>query len=170
MSQFVYNAATEAATEALGAALAAALPGRGVVALVGTLGAGKTRLVQALAVACGVPRESVVSPTFVLAHEYRGQRIIHHLDAYRLRDDDEFLALGPEEYFAADALTVIEWADHVAACLPGERLEIHIEETGATSRRFEVTACGTEYEAAIERLAAWQDRPTEGERSASAEG
>ena len=160
MTRFVYNAASESETEALGAALAAALPDRGVVALIGTLGAGKTRLVQALAVACGVPRETVVSPTFVLAHEYHGQRTIHHLDAYRLRDEDEFLALGPEEYFADDGLTVIEWADRVTACLPRERLEIRISETGPTARRFDVTAYGTEYEVVIERLAAWRDAGT----------
>jgi len=162
MIRFTYTAANESDTEALGAALAVALPERGVLALVGTLGAGKTRLVQALAVACGVPRENVVSPTFVLAHEHHGQRTIHHLDAYRLQDDDEFLALGPEEYFAADALTVIEWADRVAACLPKERLEIFIQETGPTSRRFEVTAFGKLYEAAVERLLAWQARAEEG--------
>ena len=45
----------ESETDRLGAALAAVLPPGTVVALVGTLGAGKTRLVQAVAAALGVP-------------------------------------------------------------------------------------------------------------------
>ena len=43
-------------------------------ALCGTLGAGKTRLVQAIAAAAGVDRREVVSPTFVLIQEYHGRR------------------------------------------------------------------------------------------------
>ena len=87
-------------TERLGAALADVLPPGTVVALIGTLGAGKTRLVQAVATALGVPAGGVTSPTFVLVNEYRQGRVpVFHFDTYRLKDDDEFLALGPEEYF-----------------------------------------------------------------------
>ena len=97
-----------------------------MVALTGPLGAGKTRLVQAIAAACGVDRRDVVSPTFVLMHEYHGSRPIYHLDAYRLRDSDEFLQLGVEEYFTPPNLMLVEWAERVAECLPGERLEVTI--------------------------------------------
>src|SRR5579871_5394859 len=99
MNQFVFHAADEAATARLGRALADALPAASVVALIGPLGAGKTRLVQAIAAAAGVKDQEVVSPTFVLIHEYRGRVPIYHFDAYRLRDEDEFLQLGPQEYF-----------------------------------------------------------------------
>ena len=51
MTPLVYNADDETATEALGAALAEVLPEGTTVALCGTLGAGKTRLVQAIAAA-----------------------------------------------------------------------------------------------------------------------
>ena len=79
-------------TERLGAALADVLPPQTVVALIGTLGAGKTRLVQAVATALGVPAGSVTSPTFVLVNEYRQGRLpVFHFDTYRLKDDDEFL-------------------------------------------------------------------------------
>ena len=55
---FIFEAADEAGTVALGTALAECLPPRAVVALIGTLGAGKTRLVQAVAAAAGVdPRK-----------------------------------------------------------------------------------------------------------------
>jgi tRNA threonylcarbamoyladenosine biosynthesis protein TsaE len=142
----------EAATVAIGRALAAALPPRSLVALIGPLGAGKTRLVQAVAEAAGVDPRQVISPTFVLIHEYQGRLPIYHFDAYRLRDEDEFLQLGPEEYFDRDGWTFIEWADRVANCLPRERLEIRIEPTGAASRRFEISAIGERYAVLVDTL------------------
>ena len=151
-ARFTFLAQDEAATERLGAALARHLSDGTVVALNGPLGAGKTRLVQAIAAARGVDRRDVVSPTFVLIQQYHGRRTIYHIDAYRLRDDDEFRALGPEEYFESDGLVLIEWADRVRACLPAERVEIHIEVTGPESRRFEVVGIGERYAAAIGQL------------------
>ena len=153
MNKFVFEAADEAATERFGAALAVVLPPGAVVALLGTLGAGKTRLVQAIAAACGVRREDVVSPTFVLCQQYHGNRTINHLDAYRLRDVDELRELGIEELFASDAITIIEWADRVADALPDEFLEVTIEVTGQTARRFIVRAVAGRYEPVIVALA-----------------
>src|SRR5271156_3088534 len=118
MFPLVIDAANEAATTALGHALARTLPPGTTVALCGTLGAGKTRLVQAIAEALGVSRRDVVSPTFVLVQEYYGQRTIYHIDAYRLRDDDEFQQLGPDEFFESDGLVLIEWADRIEQSLP----------------------------------------------------
>ena len=149
----VYWSESEADTEALGQALAAALPDGSVVALNGPLGAGKTRLVQALAEANGVDRRDCVSPTFVLVHEYRGRRPIYHFDVYRLRDDDEFLELGPEEYFDRPGISLIEWAQRVQRCLPHQRLEIAIEPTGPTSRRFQIEAVGPRYAEVVAMLA-----------------
>ena len=116
MERFIYEADDEAATARLGAALAEILPDGATVALVGTLGAGKTRLVQAIAAAAGVDRRSVVSPTFVLVQEYSGRRRIVHIDAYRLRNEDEFRDLGPDEYFEGGGLVLVEWADRVENC------------------------------------------------------
>jgi tRNA threonylcarbamoyladenosine biosynthesis protein TsaE len=152
MDRFIYDARDEADTAALGAALAGVLPDGCVVALCGTLGAGKTRLVQAIAEASGVDRRDVLSPTFVLIHEYQGRRPIYHLDAYRIRDEDEFLDLGPEEYFEGEGLALVEWADRVVGCLPAERVAIYVEVTGPNSRRFEIAAVGERYQPLIERL------------------
>jgi tRNA threonylcarbamoyladenosine biosynthesis protein TsaE len=152
MPPVIYNADNEAATTALGRALAEVLPPGTTVALLGTLGAGKTRLVQAIAEGLGVNRRDVVSPTFVLIQEYRGRRMIYHIDAYRLRDDDEFQQLGPDEYFESDGLVLIEWADRVAGSLPRDHVEIRIEVTGVESRRFEIRAVGRRYEEVLRRL------------------
>jgi tRNA threonylcarbamoyladenosine biosynthesis protein TsaE len=152
MTPFVFTAANEEATERLGAALAAALPGGTVVALNGTLGAGKTRLVQAFAAAHGVARDAATSPTFVLVNEYRGRLPIYHIDAYRIRDDDEFIELGVEEFFESDGVTLIEWADRVARCLPGERVEIACEAVGETARRFTLHATTGRLQACVDRV------------------
>ncbi len=145
--------ADEDATERLGRALAALLGSGGVVALDGVLGAGKTRLVQAVAAACGVERRDVVSPTFVLVHEYRAAtRPIIHVDAYRIADDDEFLELGPEEYFRPPNLVLIEWASRIARCLPAERLEIAISVLDEGARQIAVTGHGAAYVEVVRSL------------------
>src|SRR5580693_7392852 len=152
MLPIIFNAADESATSALGHALADVLPAGTTVALCGTLGAGKTRLVQAIAEGLGVNRRDVVSPTFVLIQEYGGRRKIYHIDAYRLRDDDEFQQLGPDEYFESDGLVLIEWADRVERSLPREHVEICVEVTGSESRRFEIRAIGGRYDDVLSRL------------------
>jgi tRNA threonylcarbamoyladenosine biosynthesis protein TsaE len=149
MAEFVFHSHSEADTERLGAALARVLPPGTTIALIGTLGAGKTRLVQAVAAACGVPREAATSPTFVLVNEYRGTRPIYHFDAYRLRDEDEFIELGPEEYFESDGLTFVEWADRVENCMPRERVVIACEAVGETERRFFISAQGVQLRRAV---------------------
>jgi len=154
VQQFALHLPDESATARLGAALAAALPAGSVVALIGTLGAGKTRLVQGIATALGVDPADVLSPTYVIVHEYRGERPIYHFDAYRLKDDDEFLELGPEEYFASDGITLIEWADRVQRCLPRERLEVRIEVTGATEREVALMWHGAKYDEVIRSIKA----------------
>jgi tRNA threonylcarbamoyladenosine biosynthesis protein TsaE len=129
-------------TARLGAALAEVLPPGTTIALIGTLGAGKTRLVQAVATALGVPPGSVTSPTFVLVNEYTaGRTPIYHFDTYRLKDNDEFLELGPDEYFESDGLVFVEWADRVAHLLPPEHIAINFEVLDETSR--EITINGT---------------------------
>ncbi len=140
-------------TDRLGRALAEVLRPGTVVGLIGTLGAGKTRLVQAVATALGVPEGSVTSPTFVLVNEYRQGRIpIYHFDTYRLKDDDEFLELGPEEYFASDGITFVEWADRVEHLLPDDWLEIELEVTGDTERRVALVGMTMLLDQAIESL------------------
>ncbi|MGL6196725.1 MAG: tRNA (adenosine(37)-N6)-threonylcarbamoyltransferase complex ATPase subunit type 1 TsaE [Thermoguttaceae bacterium] len=137
---FTYN---EAETDLFGEKLLEILPEAGVVALIGTLGAGKTRLVQAITKAAKVDPSTVSSPTFVLVHEYKGEKNgkvlpFYHFDAYRLKNEDEFLELGPDEYFERDGLCFIEWADRVESALPERRMEIFIEVLGETERKFTV--------------------------------
>lgn len=147
-----FIATTLGDTDRLGALLAELLPDGTTVVLSGTLGAGKTRLVQAVAAAIGVPRESVVSPTFVLCQEYYGTRTIYHLDAYRLSGEEEFRQLGPEEYFSSTGLVFIEWGERVEKCLPRERLMVTIDVREGDKRAFEISATGSTLARVVENL------------------
>lgn len=140
-----YEGKSEADTLLLGRVLASMLPDGTVIGLIGTLGAGKTHLVTAVAQACGIAPQDTGSPTFVLIREYHGNRAIYHFDAYRLRDEDEFGELGPEEYFYGDGLSFVEWADRVENILPPERLDIEIEITGNDTRLFRLIGHGDDF-------------------------
>lgn len=142
----------EEETKRLGTRLAGLLPGGSVCALIGTLGAGKTRLVQAIAEAAGLAPGIASSPTFVLLHEYEAERSIYHFDAYRLESETDFLGLGPEEYFESDGWTFIEWADKFPGVLPRERLEIRMTPVDETSRSIEITALGERYDQIVREL------------------
>lgn len=138
MKRIVFEIDGFEGTETLGKILATSLPPRAVVSLNGTLGAGKTRLVQAIATALSIDPRDVTSPTFVLCQIHRGDKLLHHYDVYRVRDDDEFLELGPEESFEQADLTLIEWGERVAHCLPRDAWRIDLEVTGENTRRANV--------------------------------
>jgi len=110
-------------TRTIGRALGeAAAPGT-VLALIGDLGAGKTQLTKGVADGLGV-RGIVNSPTFVLMNEHAGRLRLYHVDAYRLADPEEALAVGLIDDRQADGVVVVEWADRLDGWLPAERLEI----------------------------------------------
>jgi len=132
---------SEAETDRLGRALAEVAGPGVVIGLVGTLGAGKTRLSRAIAEALGVDPGAIASPTFVLIHEYDGRIPISHFDAYRLDGPDDFDALGASDHWAeGDRLCLVEWADLVADRLPEETWWVTLELEGPTGRRARVEA------------------------------
>src|SRR6516165_240026 len=102
------------------------MPGT-VIGLVGPLGAGKTRLVRAIAEALGVDPGAISSPTFVLIHEYEGRLPVFHFDAYRLEGPAAFDDLGVRDYWSKGGLCLIEWADRVRNILPADCWMIALE-------------------------------------------
>lgn len=147
------------ATDALGQALAAAVEPGMTICLTGSLGAGKTRLMQAFSAAVGIPREEIVSPTFVLCRQYAGrsprdgQRIdLRHLDAYRVEDEDAFLELGIEEMCAGEEVVCVEWGERYGDLLPHDRLNLTLNVIGESSRRADATAGGPVSRRVLDRL------------------
>jgi len=114
-----------AATQRIGRRLGrAAQPGT-CLALVGSLGAGKTQLAKGVARGLGVPGV-VNSPTFIIVNEHAGRLPLFHVDAYRLTDADEARQAGVFDERQADGVTVIEWADRLEGWLPADHLQIDI--------------------------------------------
>ncbi|TET37946.1 MAG: tRNA (adenosine(37)-N6)-threonylcarbamoyltransferase complex ATPase subunit type 1 TsaE [Planctomycetota bacterium] len=134
---------SEEETLALGKTIGeAAAPGLWV-AMTGVLGSGKTRLAKGIAEGLGVlDTEGVVSPTYTIAAEYSGRVTFRHFDAYRLSGAAEFEDAAGDALEDASAVTAVEWAERVSDALPKDRLEVAIEITGDTGRRFSITATG----------------------------
>jgi len=135
-----YRTASEDETIALGERLAGDLPRRGVVLLIGNLGAGKTTLAKGIVRGRGAAdADDVSSPTFTLIHEYGTDGSVFHIDLYRLDQERQLATLGLDELFDRDALILIEWGERFPQVLPAARTEIRIRRTGDESREIEVT-------------------------------
>lgn len=134
-------------TLALGSRLGSLLKSGDFIALVGDLGAGKTRFVQGVAASLEVdPAEPVTSPTYAILHIHNGSCPLYHFDLYRLGGDEDAAELGFAEYFYGDGVSFVEWADRLAGEMPAERLTITFVHLGEEKRRIDFTAAGKRYE------------------------
>jgi tRNA threonylcarbamoyladenosine biosynthesis protein TsaE len=135
MSEVVRTNA-EAETSRVGARLAASLEPGTVVLLTGDLGAGKTAFVRGMAAGLGIDPDEVSSPTFTLIQEYRGRRLLTHVDLYRL-EGAEIDDLGLEELGAVGAVVAIEWAEKLTASPPGA-VRVEIVDRGGDDREIRI--------------------------------
>ena len=150
MKEYTYISKNLEDTHHLGALLGENAKENMVFLLDGDLGAGKTALTQVIAKGLGIQRK-VTSPTFTIQKIYHGRLNLYHIDAYRLENTPQ--DLGFDEYFYDDGLTVIEWAQFVPYLIPDAYLNVSITLGEDGSRKFVLTAHGSEYEALLEVLA-----------------
>lgn len=120
-------------TRRFGAGLGAALLPGDVVLLEGAFGAGKTTLVQGLAVGAGASQR-VTSPSFTLINEYRGRLPVFHVDLFRLRTLDVELEQALEDCVSSDGATVVEWPDLLPADLREGALRLDMRVVGDMER------------------------------------
>jgi tRNA threonylcarbamoyladenosine biosynthesis protein TsaE len=78
----------------------------------GQMGTGKTTLIKEICKQMGV-EHSVQSPTFSLVNEYQTKNAtrIFHFDLYRLKNTQEALAIGIEDYLDSGNICLIEWPE-----------------------------------------------------------
>ncbi|MBI2631133.1 tRNA (adenosine(37)-N6)-threonylcarbamoyltransferase complex ATPase subunit type 1 TsaE [Candidatus Nomurabacteria bacterium] len=97
-----------------------------VVGLSGDLGAGKTTFVQTVAKHLGI-KSKISSPTFVIIKKHKIKnkitskkyKFMFHLDAYRLKNEKELLALGWEEIIEnPEHIVFVEWPKNVKKAMP----------------------------------------------------
>ncbi len=135
----VYRTVSEEETIAVGEEIARRLPRRGVVLLIGELGAGKTTLAKGIAKGLGAAEpEEVSSPTFTLIHEYGRPPRVYHIDLYRIEDDRDLATLGLDEILDRDALLLVEWGERFARIWPAARTAIRLRATEDGGREIRV--------------------------------
>lgn len=120
------------------AGLLAFAPSATVFAFHGGLGAGKTTLVARLCRRCGV-KTPVASPTYALVNEYPlpDGGSIHHIDLYRLHDEQEAFEAGLEETLHAGGRCFVEWPERAPGLLPPGTVHVWLEALPDGRRRLE---------------------------------
>ncbi len=126
-------AATEQVGEAFGK-LVLESGNKQAVALYGDLGAGKTCFVKGVARALGVTG-TVNSPTFSIINSYFGKVTFFHIDAYRLKEPGEILAIGFEDY-VEEGICFIEWPEKIGSLLPKSAIKIKFLIESETTRKI----------------------------------
>ena len=113
-------------TELLARAVAQICQAGDVIALFGTLGAGKTSFARSFIQSLGVGEE-VPSPTFTLVQTYpladHDAEAIWHFDMYRISDAAEAYELDIEDAFDT-GISLIEWPEKLGDLLPSASLKI----------------------------------------------
>lgn len=102
----------------------------------GSMGAGKTTLIKALARKFGI-LDQVSSPTFGIVNQYENKEgnVFYHFDFYRLDDPTEALDIGIEEYFYSGNYCWLEWAEKIEAFLPENFFLVKIESISDLKRQ-----------------------------------
>ncbi|MGC8667270.1 MAG: tRNA (adenosine(37)-N6)-threonylcarbamoyltransferase complex ATPase subunit type 1 TsaE [Chthonomonadales bacterium] len=129
-------------TRRIGTAIAARAEPGDAILLEGSLGSGKTTLVQGVAEGLGIPIPAT-SPTFTLIHELRGGRmLLYHVDLYRINSQEHLEDLGITDLLDGEGLLAIEWADRLGSLLPSSYLHITITMAGEDRRVVRLEAHG----------------------------
>ena len=99
------------------------------------MGAGKTTLIKEIGNELQVIDE-MSSPTFAIINEYitSQDRTIYHFDCYRLKNLEEALDIGVEDYLFSNNLCLVEWPEKIEQLLPDEYLQISIKLVGDKTR------------------------------------
>lgn len=109
-----------------------------VIAMTGTLAAGKTTITKGIAKALGIT-DVVTSPTFCLISEYEGTKMpLYHMDVYRLDGPEDFINLGVEDMLDGDGVCIVEWSEKVSSELPKRTIKIEITPLEDGSRQIKI--------------------------------
>lgn len=93
----------------------------------GEIGAGKTTFIRAYLHASGV-QGSVKSPSFALIEPYQlSDRMIYHIDLYRLSHAGEIEDIGLRDYFNSKSICCVEWPQHAGSALPPPDLAVTLD-------------------------------------------
>ena len=135
MLTFTTSSAEE--TIALGFKIGKLLKKGDIIAMQGTLAAGKTTITKGIAQALGIT-ETITSPTFCLISEYEGSMPLYHMDVYRLDGTEDFINLGTDDMLYGDGVSIIEWSEKIMDELPSSTIILKITPQEDGSRLIEI--------------------------------
>ena len=135
MLTFFTHSADE--TTALGYKIGKKLKKGDIIAMQGTLAAGKTTITKGIAQALDISEE-ITSPTFCLISEYYGKMPLYHMDVYRLEGTDDFINLGVEDMIYGRGVCIIEWSEKIMDELPKNTIILRILPQDDNSRKIEI--------------------------------
>lgn len=123
-------------TKEIGRSIAKTLNKGKVVAFLGNLGAGKTSMIKGLVNEINSTKEDEISsPTFTYLNIYPGPIDVFHFDLYRIKNEEQFLAMGFDEYFEKEGICLIEWSEKITSLLPPRTIVVHLLETKGENER-----------------------------------
>lgn len=152
MVRLISNSTEE--TKQIGKQLAPHLKKGDTLVLSGDLGAGKTMFVSGILSYFGKEKEAS-SPTFTIIneHELTEELKLFHFDVYRFDFEDEFLAIGGEEFYD-QGICLIEWGEKIPSYLPNEYIKVEIQKDAEeeNKRLLTFTPIGDRYEALLSEV------------------
>jgi tRNA threonylcarbamoyladenosine biosynthesis protein TsaE len=107
---------------------------------VGEMGSGKTTTIKSICEFLNVSDE-VSSPTFSIVNEYFSDKIgtVYHFDCYRIKNDDEAIGIGIEDYFYSGYHCFVEWPQKVEQLIPDQFLILNFEKIDETTRLLKIS-------------------------------
>lgn len=141
-------------TKKLGFNFAKVLKSGDTLVLTGDLGAGKTMFVSGF-LSFYEKENEACSPTFTIVNEHllKDNLKLFHFDVYRFDFEDEFTAIGGEEFFDM-GICIIEWGEKIKNLLPKNYLKINIEKdiNDINARKISFIPNGERYENIIKEV------------------
>ncbi|MBO4532611.1 MAG: tRNA (adenosine(37)-N6)-threonylcarbamoyltransferase complex ATPase subunit type 1 TsaE [Treponema sp.] len=132
-----FQTKTEQETIALGEKIGRLLKKGDIIAMQGTLAAGKTTITKGIARALEIT-DTITSPTFCLISEYYGRMPLYHFDVYRLEGTEDFINLGADDMLYGDGVSIIEWSEKIMEELPSRTIILRLTPQQDGSRIIEI--------------------------------
>ena len=139
-----FISSSEQQTMRLGVRLGEILQRNDAICLAGELGAGKTVLARGVGRGWGTTIR-VTSPTYTLVNQYprmHDDRILYHIDCYRLETEEDIITAGLEDVLLTDGAFMVEWPEKIEAWLPEDACGFEMTYVNDTRRKLRFVATG----------------------------
>ncbi len=125
-------------TYQLGVEFGKSLIGGETILMYGEAGAGKTVFTKGIGESLDI-NEVITSPTFALKNGYQGKIFLHHLDMYRIENEEDAFESGAlDDISNENDITIVEWAENVEGFFDFDHIRLEIKYLTANSREISI--------------------------------